>query len=179
MVRSPGVVAWVAAGVNFGLVRRRLAQGHRSDAQGRIIGIILTILAAIIVLAVCLLAMRSPGKTRPVVDAQGNPLPNSLAEKIHVNINGLEHGMFVRSAYIAHPVLLYVHGGPGMPTYFFDRQYPTGLETDFTIVWWDQRGTGLSFRSNIPSETMTVQQMVADTLAVTDYLRQRFGQEKI
>ncbi len=146
---------------------------------GRIMGIFLTIVAAIIVLAVGLLAIWSPGKTRPVVDAKGNLLPNSIAEKIHVSINGLEQGMFVRSADAAHPVLLNIHGGPGMPTYFLDRQYPAGLEADFTIVWWDQRGAGLSFNSSIPAETMTVQQMVADTLAVTDYLRTRFGQDKI
>jgi pimeloyl-ACP methyl ester carboxylesterase len=106
-------------------------------------------------------------------------MAGSLAEKVHTSINGVEQGMFIRSTDAAHPVLLYLHGGPGMPTYFLNRKYPTGLEEDFTAVWWEQRGAGLSYSSKIPPETMTVEQFIADTLAVTDFLRSRFGQEKI
>ena len=87
--------------------------------------------------------------------------------------------MFIKSKDERHPVLLYLHGGPGMPEYFLTQSYPTGLEEDFTVVWWDQRGAGLSYNAGIPPETMTVEQLVADTLAVTNYLRNRFGQDKI
>ncbi|MFN8468375.1 MAG: alpha/beta hydrolase [Caldilineaceae bacterium] len=103
----------------------------------------------------------------------------SLVEKLHTSINGVEQGMFIRSTDAAHPVLLYLHGGPGMPTYFLNRKYPTGLEEDFTAVWWEQRGAGLSYNPKIQPETMTVEQFIADTLAVTDCLRSRFGQDKI
>lgn len=100
-------------------------------------------------------------------------------EKVHVSINGVEQGMFIRSRDAAHPVLLYLHGGPGMPTYFLNQKYPTGLDEDFTAVWWEQRGAGLSYSQSIPPATMTVEQFIADTLAVTDYLRSRFDKEKI
>lgn len=103
----------------------------------------------------------------------------SLEEKAQVSINGVKQGMFIRSADTSHPVLLYLHGGPGMPTYFLNRKYPTGFEEDFTAVWWEQRGAGLSYSPDIPPETMTVEQFIADTLAVTDYLRGRFGRDKI
>ena len=106
-------------------------------------------------------------------------MAGSLVDKVHTNINGVEQGMFIRSTDAAHPVLLYLHGGPGMPTYFLNRKYPTGLEEDFTAVWWEQRGAGLSYDAKIPPVTMTVEQIIADTLAVTDYLRSRFGKEKI
>ena len=59
------------------------------------------------------------------------------------------------------------------------EKYPTGLEDDFTVVWWEQRGSGLSYSADIPPETMTLEQMISDTLEVTNYLRQRFGKEKI
>ena len=106
-------------------------------------------------------------------------MAGSLVDKVHTNINGVEQGMFIRSTDAAHPVLLYLHGGPGMPTYFLNRKYPTGLEENFTAVWWEQRGAGLSYDAKIPPVTMTVEQIIADTLAVTDYLRSRFGKEKI
>ena len=85
--------------------------------------------------------------------------------------------MFIESKDAAHPVLLFLHGG--MPEYFLTERYPTGLEDDFTVVWWEQRGAGLSYSPGIPRETMTLEQFIADTLSVTDYLRDRFSKEKI
>lgn len=66
-----------------------------------------------------------------------------------------------------------------MPEYFLTQQYPTGLENDFTVVWWDRRGAGLSYSPNISKETLTIEQSILDTIAVTNYLRDRFGKEKI
>ena len=118
-----------------------------------------------------------PGKPAPYVDEAGNPLSGSLSEKIRVDINGVAQGMFIKSKDVAHPVLLYLHGG--LPDYFLDHKYPTGLDEYFTVVWWEQRGSGLSYSSDIPAATMTAEQFIADTVAVTNYLRERFGKEKI
>ena len=85
--------------------------------------------------------------------------------------------MFIKSTNAKNPVLLYLHGG--MPDYFLTSRYPTGLEELFTVIWWEQRGSGISFSPDIPKETLTLRQMIEDTLAVTDYLRRRFGVEKI
>ena len=74
---------------------------------------------------------------------------------------------------------MFVHGGPGMPEYFMNQDYPTGLEKYFTVVWWDQRGAGLSYNSSIDKSTMNYNQFVEDTISVTNYLRERFNQDKI
>jgi pimeloyl-ACP methyl ester carboxylesterase len=66
-----------------------------------------------------------------------------------------------------------------MPDYFLTQKYPTGLEDYVTVVWWEQRGSGISYSADIPPETMTLEQMISDTLEVTNYLRNRFGKEKI
>ena len=120
-----------------------------------------------------------PGKPQPFVDENGNPLAGSISEKIFVNLNGVEQGMFIKGKDATKPVLLFLHGGPGMPEYFLTQRYPTGLEEDFVVCWWEQRGAGLSYRADLPPETLTLEQLVADTLEVTNYLRNRFGQEKI
>jgi pimeloyl-ACP methyl ester carboxylesterase len=125
------------------------------------------------------LLLWSRGKPRPLLDSNGRPLSNSISEKIWVGINGIEQGMFIESQNDANPVLLMVHGGPGMPDHFLTDRYPTGLEELFTVVWWEQRGTGLSYHGDILARTMTVDQFVSDTLAVANYLRSRFGKEKI
>jgi pimeloyl-ACP methyl ester carboxylesterase len=120
---------------------------------GRIMWIAaITLLAAAVLLAGLLLAM-SPGKPAQYLDANGQPLANSLSEKMRVNINGVEQGMFIKSRNVDNPVLLFVHGGPGMPEYWLTRWYPTGLEEHFTVVWWEQRGAGFSYSPGIPPES--------------------------
>ena len=91
----------------------------------------------------------------------GKPLAGSISEKIHVNLNGVEQGMFIKSKDSTNPVLLYLHGR--MTDYFLTRKYPAGLEDYFTVVWWEQRGSGLSYSTDIPPETMTSEQMISDT----------------
>ena len=140
--------------------------------------IIISFLLGSILLLVSILQIWSyPGKPSPFLDENGHPLPDSVSEKIYIDINGVKQGMFIKSKDVNNPVLLYLHGG--MPDYFLTERYPTGLEDDFTVVWWEQRGVGLSYSPDIPRETITSEQMISDTLELTDYLRQRFGKEKI
>lgn len=121
----------------------------------------------------------SPGVPARLLDETGHPVSGSLSEKVFVEINGTRQGMIIQSTDVTHPVLLFLHGGPGMPEFFLNTTHPSGLERDFTVVWWDQRGAGLSFGPDIPRDSMTIAQMIADTVAVTQYLQRRFGQEKV
>ena len=139
--------------------------------------IIISILLACMLILVGVLQAWSPGKPEPFLDENGNPLAGSISEKVFVNINGVRQGMFIESKDATHPVLLYLHGG--MPEYFLTQKYPTGLENYFTVVWWEQRGSGISYSADIPPETMNLEQMISDTLEVTNYLRNRFHVEKI
>ena len=141
--------------------------------------IVVSILLAGILILVSVLLAWSPGKPEPFLDENGQPQAGSISEKIFVDINGIKQGMFMKSKDSTNPVLLFLHGGPGMPEYWLTQRYPTGLENYFTVVWWEQRGAGLSYSADIPPETMTAEQFVNDTIAVTNYLRDRFGKEKI
>ena len=141
--------------------------------------IAVSIVLAGILIFMAVLLLLSPGKPRPLVDQNGRPLAGSISEKIYVNVNGVEQGMFIQSKDPTKPVLLFLHGGPGMPEYFLTQRYPTGLEDLFTVCWSDQRGSGLSYSPNLAPETMTYEQLIADTIEVTNYLRHRFGKEKI
>jgi pimeloyl-ACP methyl ester carboxylesterase len=85
--------------------------------------------------------------------------------------------MFIVSKDQHNPVLLVLHGG--LPEYFLAERYRTGLEQLFTVVWWEQRGSGISYSDAIPKQTITSEQLIADTVAVTHYLRERFAHDKI
>lgn len=160
-------------------VVKQSAEHSFTRKAGRMLWTSLLIVLVVILILVGVLLAVSPGKPYPLVDATGKPVPGSLSEKIWVTINGMQQGMFIQSKDPTHPVLLLLHGGPGMPEYWLTKQYPTGLEEDFTVVWWDQRGAGLSYSPSIPPETMTYDQLIADTVAITNYLRERFHKEKI
>ncbi len=166
-----------------------MTQGAQGDAANhkpqRLRGVgrvmttfVLLVLAALLGLLVFLIVW-SPGQPAPVQDDAGLPIKGSLSERVFIEINSFRQGMFIQSADPSNPVLLFLHGGPGMPTFFLNTTHPTGLEQDFTVVWWEQRGAGMSYDSGIPPETMTIEQLIADTVGVTNYLRDRFGQDKI
>lgn len=123
--------------------------------------------------------MKNRGAPAPFLDDNRRRLAGSISEKLSVPINGVQQGMVIRSKNASNPVLLWVHGGPGMPDYVLTQQYPADVEDLFTVVWWDQRGAALSYHRDIAPETMSIEQFVADTLAVTDYLRRRFHQDRI
>lgn len=134
-------------------------------------GLLMAVAAFVIFLVII-----SPGKPRscPVGDSG-----RSLCEKTFVKIGGVRQGMFIRSVDTVNPVLLFVHGGPSFSEYFLVEKYPTGLEDHFTVCYWDQRGGGLSVSPEVTRESLNLGQLASDMIEVTNYLRNRFGQEKI
>jgi pimeloyl-ACP methyl ester carboxylesterase len=147
----------------------------------RIVGRIMSI--ALMAVALCILALAgfllvaSPGRMEPFLDKAGKPLEHGISEKIFVDIGGMKQGLFIKGKDSRRPVLLYLHGG--LPDYFLTKKYPTGLEDYFTVVWWEQRGSGLSYGADIQPNSITLERMISDTLEMTNYLRRRFGQDKI
>ena len=140
---------------------------------------LLIALVGLLVGAIAWLFAISPGHPAPLRDDSGQVIPGSISERVAIEIGGISQGMIIQSADPVNPVLLFLHGGPGMTEFFMEQNYPTGLERHFTMVWWEQRGAGMSFSADIPPETMTMEQMIADTVEVADYLRARFGQDRI
>ncbi len=141
------------------------------------LALLLSIVLGLILLIAGVLIYYSPGKPEPFLDENGKVLAGSISEKTSITIGGIRQGMFIKGKNKGNPVLLYLHGG--IPDYFLTRQYPTGLEDYFTVVWWDQPGSGLSYNTKISTEAITLGQLISDTKEVTNYLRNRFGQDKI
>ena len=76
------------------------------------------------------------------------------------------------------PVLLFLAGGPGGSELVMTRRYLGELENHFTIVNWDQPGTGKSYHA-VDISSLTSESYVADAYELTLYLRERFHQPKI
>jgi pimeloyl-ACP methyl ester carboxylesterase len=102
-----------------------------------------------------------------------------VAELTTVRINGQDQALLIRGYDVEKPVLLYLSGGPGQSSLPHPRIIFDSLSHDFIVVAWDQRGTGKSYSALDPTSTLTLDQAVEDTIAVTNYLRERFDEPKI
>jgi len=82
----------------------------------------------------------------------------------------------VRGTDSSNPVLLLIQQGPGLPMINETRRFEKrlGLEKDFTVVYWDQRGCGRSLRGHQGGVALTLDLMVSDTVSLLEVLRERF-----
>ncbi len=71
-------------------------------------------------------------------------MTGAFTENLRILVNEADQGMFLRDRDAARPGVLFLHGGPGMPEFFLGRTHPTGLENDFVVCLWEQRGSGSS-----------------------------------
>lgn len=126
-----------------------------------------------------LLWIKSPGKAEPLTDHHGSPWENSISVIEKVHLGGLDQYIIIRGADAAKPVMLFLHGGPGNPEFAFMKHFNPNIEKDFVMVYWEQRGAGKSYSKDIPVESMNIQQFIADTRELSEYLAKRFSQEKI
>lgn len=134
---------------------------------------IMILLCFLVLIAVIFELILPPGRTQP--SAYSNTNKKSISEKTCVNINGSRQGMFIKGKSVDNPVLLFLNGGSGIPDYFLTKQVSTGLEDNFTVCYWDYRGTALSYSKDCKAEDCTTDQFVKDAVAVTDYLCKRFS----
>jgi pimeloyl-ACP methyl ester carboxylesterase len=137
------------------------------------------LLFAGLAIALGVLAALSPGTLPPLRDPGGRTIPGSLSERAVVEIGGVPQGMFIQATDQANPVLLVLHGGPGMPDWFLNVTHPAGLERDFTVAWWEQRGAGMSWSPDLDPDDLTMERLILDTIEVADYLRDRFSQDMV
>ena len=167
-------------GVEMGVRTAQHLGGHTSS-RGKLrkgVGWILTAVLALLVLALFFIILQ-PASTPPILGTDGQPLPGSITELTMVDVNGSKQALMMRGYDVNKPILLYLSGGPGQSSLPWPRVLFDELSRDFIVVGWDQRGTGKSYAALDPDEALTLDQTIADTIAVTNYLRERFDEEKI
>ena len=66
------------------------------------------------------------------------------AVNAYIDVNGTRQSILTMCTDTNHPVLLIVHGGAGMPDRPLVQAYSSELADCYTVVCWDQRGSGFS-----------------------------------
>lgn len=117
-------------------------------------------------------AQKSPACARP-----GQPVD----EAGYVEIGGVRQWVVVEGRDCANPVVLIVHGGPGNPNTPFAHNLFGDWTGDFTIVQWDQRGSGKTYAASKPAEgeALTMERLTQDGVEMARYAAARLGKRKV
>src|SRR5689334_11947382 len=92
-----------------------------------------------------------------------------------VALGGIDQWVAIQGSDRANHVILYLHGGPGEAQSPFLDQFKPWLR-DFTVVNWDQRGSGKTWEKN--GEAMprfNLQRVVDDAIELAEYARRKLG----
>lgn len=105
--------------------------------------------------------------------------PGEVSEKTRISVDGADITLFISAKDVTCPVMLVLGGGPGIPQYLMEYLYPTGLDKDFILVYFDYRNAASNYDKKTDISTLTTERYLKDVQGITDYLRERFNQEKI
>lgn len=104
-----------------------------------------------------------------------------ISEVRELTIGGTSQYILVDGQNKENPYMIFLHGGPGQPFPFgvsSRNQFPAITEK-FNAVYLDQRGSGKSYSKNIDKKTMNIEQFIADTNEVIDFVRKEYNQDKV
>jgi pimeloyl-ACP methyl ester carboxylesterase len=123
----------------------------------------------------------SPGRDL-VKDLDRIVTPNGVQESFIATLGGARQYVSVRGADRANPILLYIHGGPASVELPISWSFQRPWEDFFTVVEWDQRAAGKSFRLNDPkamAPTLEPDRYRDDAIELIELLRKRYGKRKV
>lgn len=104
---------------------------------------------------------------------------NAIAEMKYYNINGQKEWALIRGINkVDNPLLVIVHGGPGMPSNGYLRLENSMLEKYYTVVYWEQRGAGYSWNPKLTEEDMTVDLFISDLYELIKRVQEEIGSKK-
>lgn len=107
-----------------------------------------------------------------------------IDESGFVQIGGIEQWIAIDGKDLRNPAILFLHGGPGEAQSPLLQEF-LPWETDFTVVNWDQRGSGRTYGKNGPSTpnmstpAMALDRVAKDAREVAEYACKRLSKRKV
>jgi len=126
--------------------------------------------------------LAAPTPRSVIEDLQKVVTPNGIDERKEIDIGGIKQWITIRGRDRDNPILLFLHGGPAAPEMPTSWTFQNPWEDYFTVVQWDQRGSGKTYAQNDPAKirpTLSVETMENDTQELVQYLRATYHKDKI
>ena len=99
-----------------------------------------------------------------------------VSDTFYLDNHGCSMKILVEGNTISKTFLLFVHGGPGTGSEFYNTSYISkNIEDKYAVVYWDQRNAGAS-QGNINGKNLNLNQMTDDLKKVIILLKHRYGQ---
>lgn len=145
--------------------------------------IISKVLKWILILLLLLLAaakliifiLRSVNSKKYKIDTE-----NGIDESLYLQLGEIEQFIQIRGKDVSNPVIIFLHGGPGVPISYLSYYYQKNLISDYTFISWDQRSCGRTYYKNKDKQTkLTPQQLLTDLDELINYSKQRFNKEEV
>ncbi|GHT66993.1 alpha/beta hydrolase [Spirochaetia bacterium] len=95
-----------------------------------------------------------------------------------ISLGGFSQKIHIKTENPANPVLLFLHGGPGVCNRHTVMTTHADLTDTFTLAAWDQRGSGGSYWGCDPA-TLTIDRLVEDARELVLWLCREYKKEKI
>lgn len=115
------------------------------------------------------------GEAEPYNETEG------ISELREIELGGVSQYILIEGQSKGNEMCLFLHGGPGLsaPYGVSSRALYPELTDSCTAVYWDQRGSGKSYQSDLDLASITYEQLSQDAIELVDYLLETFDKEKI
>lgn len=125
--------------------------------------------------ALTMLSLAS-GVSLAATDTTTKPDALAIDEGTFINVNGMQQWITIRGQDLSNPVLLVLHGGPGIALSNIAPHFAE-WERHYTLVQWDQPRSGATAMKNFgqPSGPLTVKRFTDDAITVAGHVSQRLG----
>lgn len=108
-----------------------------------------------------------------------DPGPGMIDKYYHVKVDGIALPVRVAGKESSDVALIMTHGGPGGSSQVFRLSAGVkNLEKDFKIIYWDQRGSGIT-QGNPDKSSITIEQYAKDLDAVVEFVHQIVGAKSV
>ncbi|MFT5168021.1 MAG: proline iminopeptidase [Saprospiraceae bacterium] len=107
------------------------------------------------------------------------PTEKPVNEKLFLDLGGELQYVEIIGSSNKNPILLFIHGGPAWPQTPQLRHYNSEIANKYTLVIWEQRGAGNSYKKNPNPKNLTLEQIVKDGHQLTTWLKEKYNQEKV
>jgi len=125
------------------------------------------------VLALTIIALFFPTWTPKILG------DNSISQLQKVKINNVNLEVMIRGNNRDNPVIVFVHGGPCCSEIPYVRKYQDLLEQNFTIVHYDQRGSGKSYEFDKDYSGVNASTHADDLIVLTEYIEDYLHQDQV
>lgn len=101
----------------------------------------------------------------------------NVSETFYVENEGASMRVLVEGNTESNTFLLFVHGGPGTSSFFYNTDYiSNNIEDKYACVYWDERNAGAS-QGNSNGGNLNLKQMTDDLKKVITILKYRYGKD--